>query len=214
MISKFDKVVTAVLLLFTSTTFLFAAKPIVLKKRTHKTVSKIPIFKGGMSKFSQIPKSKGRPTFLSSIGKLNFVKSNHLGATLDIKKTFTLTPAHPVDGPAYLIYANPVYVTADSGAQAGFKSQEGLLPGNNKMVTIRFKPLIRGKYLVELSLAGGQKYRLVGGGGQDATFGGNSNPVLVFDGSAGDSLDLKVFGTTKHDYENWRFYGCRLTLIK
>ncbi len=204
--------VTATVLLLTSTCF--AAKPIRLKRRV-RVNQKLPIFKGGLKKTVITPKFRGRLSFLPTINKKQLVSKNRLGKTIDLKKTYTLTPSRPVDGPAHVDYANPSYVCTGPNAVAGFKSQEHLIPSSdNKLLNIYFKPLLKGRYLVELSLSGGQKYRISGCGGQEATFTGNSKPVIVFDGTNGQKMQLMVFGTTKNDYERWSFHGCRISLIR
>ena len=146
---------------------------------------------------------------------LRLVKASKLGKSINFIKNYTLTPATPRVGTAFLAYAKPAYVTAGPNPVAGFESQEGLsVPGANSMVNINFKPPIKARYLVEFSVSGGSQYRVYGAGGQEATFGGNSQPVLIFDGTTVPYLDLKMIGKTGNNALKWHFTGCRISRIQ
>ena len=208
-------VATAVLLVFSLifSATICMARPMRkrLKLRTNKT---LPVFRGGRFKAIKMNK-RVRPSFMARSKSLSLVKASKLGKSVNFIKNYSLTPAIPRVGPAFLGYTKPAYVTAGPYPVAGFESQEGLsVPGANSMAVINFKPPIKARYLVEISVSGGSQYRVYGAGGQEATFGANSQPVLVFDGTTVPYLDIKIIGKTDNSALKWHFNGCKISRIQ
>ena len=204
-------ILLVVSLLFGAT--LCMARPMA-KRLKLKPQKRIPIFSGG--RFRPIKMSKRRrPLFMARSKSLSLVKKSRLGKSVNLIKSYTLTPATPQSGPAFLAYAKPAYVSAGPNPIAGFESQESLaFPGANSMVNINFKPPLKARYLVEILVSGGNQYRVYGGGGQEATFGANSQPVIIFDGTAKPYLDLKILGKVNSSTLKWNFHGCKISLIQ
>jgi len=200
---------TGLTLLYLSTASMAQAdRPVLRKTRPAPAVSP------ASARSTAIRVVKG-PNPLAPAVKLQQLKKLGVGH-FDIKKTFVLTPSHPVDGQSWLGFTSPttVFCNAGSRGSAQFASQTSLMFGAaNKMVFARFRPVVTGRYVVEVLVSGAKTIRAFGCG-QETTHVNPANVLLVIDAVAGEDNELKIIGEASQESCGWHFHGCLFTAVE